>query len=390
MEPAKVIPQSVAVDILPVERSTYESMAGDFVSQFSKQKGVLSIGQFGSINTPGVSDLDLLLVCRDEDCKTITFRAREFARQSAAHRYVFWHDVAVVPASVAKYLLYVHSLENLRTLFGPAEVLEAAIQPDSNCILIREILWNSYFWQIRLGQCMQQGASLRLLLLLSHSSGLAAASNYRITGNHGYAQILAARDQEHRRQILQAPRGEQGELAKDYFGEAVQILARSDWVLGSWMTRNGLSGGKAASERILLRKHHSAVFDDSAVADQGMLHLHSRGEHLTYFPSFYYTVGCLIARPYGRLHPGLANVWRAEKLQANAANQRLQSAAEAWNEVIASIFDGFVRVGGDPMDLTVAPFNWTDPRSSSARILGKIQRAILPRRDLRGTGRGSL
>lgn len=262
MKPIEIMPRTVLLDIQPLDLSEYETIIDEFVDTFARQAGVLSIGQCGSVGAPGVSDLDLLIVCEEEKYRVVKLRTQEFARQSPLHHYLFWHDVGVVPPGAVKHLLYGHSLENLKTLWGSPEILQSCDKPDEIITLFREILWNSYFWNLRLYLCQQENASLRVMLMICKSSMIAAASNHRMMGEADRAQAIATLAQQERQHIMEAAPTDQADAAKAFFWEAVQTLARSHWELSCWINQKGLSSGQPVPRKLQLSENHVIVFDD--------------------------------------------------------------------------------------------------------------------------------
>jgi hypothetical protein len=381
MRPVEVVPRNLSVDIQSLDKSVYYAVIDEYVNRVSRHKGVLCIGQFGTIGTPGLSDIDLLVVCEDRYYTAITLYSQEFVRQSALHRYLFWHDVAVVPQGVVKYLRYIHSLENLRTVWGNSDILESCGQPDEIVTLFRNILWNSYFWSLILHLCQQDNVSLRLTLMLSKNAAMSIVSNYRLMGNEKYADIIALWAEQERQRILGAHPSEQSNLAKAYLWEAIQTLSKSDWDLSDWMTREGLSTRHSGQKKVWLSQEHVVVFNESYESSQKILHEHIGHTHVTYLPSFYYVVSCLIARPYLQLQRILSKIWDTAVAE-HIENATMRSAARKWNEALVGVFNVLREAGADPEchELIVFPFNLKRPISTSllrARRLINLVRKYL-------------
>ena len=72
-----------------VERPEYDSAIGHMVEKLSRQTGVVSIFQFGNINTPGISDIDILVVFKDGVECHINHRQD----LSELDRYLFSHSL---------------------------------------------------------------------------------------------------------------------------------------------------------------------------------------------------------------------------------------------------------------------------------------------------------
>ena len=369
MKYVEVMPNSLSLDIQPLENSVYYAMVEEYVNRFSRNKGVLCIGQFGSLGAPGISDIDLLVVCEDKNYREIELHSKEFVRQSPLHRYLFWHDVAVVPQSAIRYLRYIHSLDDLKIVWGKSDILESCEQPDEIITLFRTVLWNSYFWSLLLHLCQQDSVSLRLILMLSKNALMSAANNYYLMANEQYAKAITPRAQQERQRVLSAHPSDQSDLAKMYFGEAIQTLFKSDWDLSNWMIRGGLSLGKATQKKIRLSQSHVIVFDSSYESRQEVLHYHNGHIHFTCLPSFYYMISCLIAQPYLQLKPELSKVWSMTKAEY-IGSTKTRFAVTQWYEALIDVFNGLKRAGADPRnhELVVFPFSLTKQPISTASL----------------------
>lgn len=375
MTPVEIIPSSVLPDVFPLDKSVYQAVIEEYVDHFSRQDGVVWIGQFGSIGTPGVSDIDLLVVCEGEHCPAVHRHSQEFIRQSPLYSYAFFHDVAVVPPVAARYVLYVHTLVDLRTLWGNSEIPESLEQPDETIVLLRNILNNSQRWGEIVHLC-QSVVGLRRALVLSKSTMTSAEHNYHRVADEDYAGIIALRDGQERQRILAARPSVQGDLAAAYLWEAIQTLAQADWDLRNWMIREGLFSGSAGEKGIQLSQDHVVVFDDSH-ASRGVLHEHIGGQHVTYLPSFYYSMCNLIVQPYLQLQPGLSRVWSTSASE-HWENARIGDAARKWNETLVTMFTDLRRVGADPLVLNAFPFILKGQGSTSGPMVKRFVAGLLP------------
>ena len=372
MKPVRVVPNSFSLDTQNLDMSVYEKAIGEYVDRFSRRKGVLWIGQFGSVTTPGLSDIDLILVGEDEWCRVLALDSKEFVTWSPLHRYLFIHDVDVVPHSGVKYLSYFHPLDNLRTLWGDFAILNELEQADDMIRLFRAVLWNSSCWSKTLHFCRQDGVSLRSLLIRAKSLVTGAVHNYRLIGNGASVDAAIHRVELERQRILSAHPSEQSELARASFWGAVQTLAKSDWDLSTWMIQEGLSDGHSKKrKKIRLSEKHVIIFDDSYESSQERFHQHVLGTHITYLPFFYYAMGFLVAQPYLYLEPGLSKLWDM-RAAASIENVNIGRAAEDWNKAFLGHVKDFLRVGIPPMALNVYPFNVKRVDSMMRRFLKQV------------------
>jgi hypothetical protein len=105
---------------------TYNLTIAHAVDVFSTYPGIHAIYQYGGISTPGISDLDLLLVFADDAPTADGEWSRPF---DASELYVFMHGPAVVTQSLFARGAYLASLHGLRLLWGEAAAPEALDGP---------------------------------------------------------------------------------------------------------------------------------------------------------------------------------------------------------------------------------------------------------------------
>ncbi|WP_337286877.1 hypothetical protein [Candidatus Methylomirabilis sp.] len=376
MKPAKVLPKSFLLDTQNLDISVYEKVIEEYVHRFSRRKGVLWIGRFGAVTTPGASDIDLILVCEDEWCRVLALDSDEFVTQSPLHRYLFIHEVYVVPHSGVKYLSYFHSLNNLQSLWGDTTILNECEQPDNTIRLLRAVLWATSDWSKTLQLCQQDFVSLRSLLIRSKSLVTAAIHNYRLIGNEASVEAATHRIEQERQRILRADPSEQGDLARASFWGAVRTLAQSDWALRTWMIQEGLSDGRGEErKKIRLSDNQVIIFDDSHGSSYENLHQHVLGTHITYLPFFYYAIGLLAAQPILSLEPGLSRLWDVRGA-ARCDNVKLKRAGDNWNHAFLENVKEFRRAGIFPLALHVYPFNVK--RVDSMLRMRRVLKHVLP------------
>jgi hypothetical protein len=379
MKRQSISPRSFCVDIQPVNRDVYDDVIAEFVKQFARLKGVLCIAHFGSIKSPGISDIDLLVVIENEHYQDIERRAKEFRRQSHIHRYLFWHAIEVIPLSALPQLRYVSTVENLRILWGPPAIFDCCRKPDEFIQLLQTILWKGHVWGRLLCFCGKEQVSLRWTLLRLKSARLEAANSYRFAGQHGFAEEALSEDREFRERVLSALPVEQTILAKDAIGIAIESLLRSDRYLGDWLAENGISCIPVKTRKKTTPNwDHLVLFDGAHSVDD--LHQHSGDMHYTHLSSFYYTMTSLVARPFLVLNPRLAKVWD-ETVITSIPDRTLQSASQEWNDAFTTWFTQLRQVGGRPTTMTVYPLNVDTHFSIATRFKARAARI---RRDLGG------
>jgi hypothetical protein len=374
MKPVQVKPKSFIFDIQNLDAPVYEKMVGEFVEYFSRRKGTLWIGKLGSLSTPGISDIDLMLVCEDTHCRMLTHESEVFISQSPLHRYLFIHNVYVIPQHAVNYLFYFHPLDNLLTLWGDASILNECEQLDVMMRLFRTVLWNSIRWDRTLNYCQQDNVSLRSLLMCSKSLVTAANHNYRLMGNSAPEGKAKLRVEQGIQRILNTALNVQSNLAKALFWESVQILAKSDWDLNAWMIHENISNENGNRKKSWLFEKHVIIFDNSYELQQENFHQHFLGTHITHLPYFYYEIGSLIAQPYVYFEPSLSRIW-GTRLAENFYNVNLMEAAENWNRVFMGNVRESIRKGTQSVALEiykVYPFSVKKVRSTMRRLMSQI------------------
>lgn len=92
-------------DTIPISLKKYNDAQERFFNYFSSVSGVVCYGTFGSVNAPGLSDLDLVVVVEDECLSRKEFSIPKF---QGDENYIFTHAPLVVPVSLLHFLPYYH------------------------------------------------------------------------------------------------------------------------------------------------------------------------------------------------------------------------------------------------------------------------------------------
>lgn len=95
-------------DTRAVPLATYEAAKDRWLSYFSTSPGVIRYGTFGSIGAPGLSDLDLVVIVKDESLIKKEFLIPAFLGEE---NYIFTHAPLIVPASLVNLLPYYHLID---------------------------------------------------------------------------------------------------------------------------------------------------------------------------------------------------------------------------------------------------------------------------------------
>ncbi len=167
MRIAQYAPETILDDVRMLSAADYEAGIEEFIDRFRREFPYpVAFYQYGEVSTPGVSDLDLLVVCRDQDWRVAHQLAREVSGLSERMRYLFAHAPAVACDSVLPHLHGLHTLHGLVPVgngweweFSTTEALMG-----SELSFMRQAVWNSF---VRVGAVFldRTPASLRLTLL---------------------------------------------------------------------------------------------------------------------------------------------------------------------------------------------------------------------------------
>ncbi len=378
--PDRIRPRSITLDVRPIDRSAYEETVAQYLRQFSGRPGVRAIGTFGGVGTPGVSDIDLLVVCDDDSGADLERASDEFRRQSPLREYLFRHDVYVIPVSGVGDLLHFHPCDSLTTLWGDQSLLAGCRTPDEAGRLLRTVLWNSSCWGRTAGYCGETGLSLRSLLVRIKAIVMSALHNCWLMPEDLPAPLPGTLEEveAERREIVRAGERDQGAMAVALLHKVLDVLVESDRILATWLGRQGLVDGGGRTT-LRLSEHQVVVCEGVGRRDGSMVHRHASTTHETYLPSFYQAVGALVAAPFLTIEPSLARLWRPSR-ETRVADA-LRRAADRWQVAFRANVDGAVRVGLHPFALHVYPFNVrrvdSPARRYAKRILGARGRTWL-------------
>jgi hypothetical protein len=272
-----------------------------------------------------------------------------------------------------KTLYHFHPLDGPKTLWGESVMLRKCEPVDQFARLFRGVLWNSSCWSKTLHFCQQKAISLRSILIRAKSLVTGAEHNQRLIGKGSIASYSMQQIEQDRQRILNVDPDEQIDLARASFQEAVQTLILSDWDLSAWIRREGLLDGYNRKRNLWLSAKYKVVFDDSHKYSQKDFHQHILGTHIAYLPSFYYTLGLLVAQPYLQLEPGLSRLWDM-RVKENLVNKEIEQAAGIWNEAFWENIQDFQKADVPPLALNVYPFNVHKADS----FIGRFLKQVLP------------
>lgn len=230
------VPKEIIADVRDLVLADYEHAIDFSLEILRRQPGVCFVGQFGSVNNLGVSDIDLLVIVRDENFKTVYERSKHIPNEVPNGAYLFVDSIIVIPYSIARVGRVLHSFKNLRILWGDSSILELLKEPAFPVIFINTVIWNSHLWDAA-AKLSSNRQSLRPLLLGLGNFVQSIATDYALLSQATESQLNLEWGSEARLAILAAPAEERRELLVQYLWEALCRWLEADWALQDWWMR---------------------------------------------------------------------------------------------------------------------------------------------------------
>lgn len=140
--PGKIINQALKLTL-----TDYENGISRFVEiLLDRYPEKSAIYRFGSINTPGISDVDLLIIIDDEKWAEMELTVQRIIQSDNLFSQLFVHPPVIVGESLISSLPFLHTLDQC-TFIGSTwdplkEVLDHSL--DKGSLLLRHALWSSY------------------------------------------------------------------------------------------------------------------------------------------------------------------------------------------------------------------------------------------------------
>ena len=225
---------SVVDDLRSLDREAYTRATDAFVGALSATPGVLAVLQFGTVRFPGVSDLDLLVLCRDAEYQDVLARVRAETEALPEGGYLFWHPAAVVPLSLIEAAATLHTFRDPTLLWGDASPLEQAIERrDPWSQAVATMVWNTFFWRA-LSAVPLGDARLRGLLLLLGNCYQSVAANYDLVGEPRLAGAARAEAQLKRGALLAADGRDRRRMVQQALRDVTAAWHASERALQEW------------------------------------------------------------------------------------------------------------------------------------------------------------
>ena len=221
-------------DILPFTYSDYIVAIEQVVARLKEVSGVLSIAKYGSVNTPGISDIDMLIVCEDAAYYSVCKEARKVIHHITHGSYLFYHQIFVLPVSLVpvRNIFFVETFdETCSVLWGDASCMCSPEFPSLQIRTLTRRLWNNAARGVLKG--LPEQKSMRSLLLLLKVFAWQSALNARLSGNIDLERDVIKSVRMWRENIIAAPASERSALIAAAFERVVDEWKQSEILLGT-------------------------------------------------------------------------------------------------------------------------------------------------------------
>jgi hypothetical protein len=228
MQIADYAPRVIYPDVVDLKVEHYEQGLDTFISRCARDLPEdTEFYSFGKVTTPGVSDIDLLIIVRDEEWQKAHNVIKTQRLSSGLLYYLFFHEPLIVPRSIVPHICNLHTLGNCRHVYGKADALaefRLLADDDNQTGFTRHAVWASFI-RIAALQLQHSYIGLRKALMLMHNL-LSSA----LQGNEFLSEPVAidlSTDQL-RGEILKAPFAKQDRVTRYYLGRIVESLNQVD------------------------------------------------------------------------------------------------------------------------------------------------------------------
>ena len=264
-------PRLIYPDVPQMQLADYEAAIACFTERFGREfAGEYVIYQFGAIRTPGVSDIDLLIVVKDEFWKKAREIAKTIIASSGALHYLFAHEPLTICQSLLPHINLLHTLENLKFLNGTWDPIE---QPDGQNRLPGDVrlfghaIWNSI---MRVSASAFEDAVIGLrhsLVLVNNLLNSARRGNEFLT----QPVTIPFSTEQMRSEVLSAALPNQEQLLKGFIRQTIELLNKVDSLIDQELaSRIGLA--ITHSDVLALTKRRFIVTPLSISTTKAVLH----------------------------------------------------------------------------------------------------------------------
>jgi len=234
-------PSRIEDDIQDYRMADYQEAIRLYVQGIQKCPGIHFVGQFGSVSTPGVSDIDMLVIVDEENFFAVKEESRRLIRHIPGGPYLFWHWEIMLPWSLVTVSSALRTFDGLHPFWGDESLVETLTASSFPLSAITTIVWNSYLW--RYVTRLSNVRRLRMLLLLLSNIVQSLAATYRVLGQVARSMEALTWGQESRYEILAEPPGRRQQATVHFLEKAIRKWWEADWQMQEWWTHEVQAAG---------------------------------------------------------------------------------------------------------------------------------------------------
>lgn len=209
-------------DLKKLKSRDYEIALRRIVKDLSRLKYVREIYQFGQIKSPGISDIDLMIVLRD--IRNYESRVLEIMKIIAKIKnsdYLVVHRPIIVTGKDLRYINLFHSVANLKQIYGKSRKIKISYNPGSKEML----MWNSFFYELIFAAVSSPRIqSLRRNLLLLNNLVVCIENNDPVSKN---SYLFRKKVFNLRKKVLKTNKNLQNECT-NLFLEGIEFIKKQE------------------------------------------------------------------------------------------------------------------------------------------------------------------
>lgn len=155
----------------------YKKCIDFIVNTISNEPWCLAIKQFGSINFPSISDIDMLFIIDDKyNYAKIQKKIEHTIERAPYSKVCFQHKPIIINKEDYKYIKLFHSIERENTLYIKNQE-EINVKTNIKFSLPQIMIWNTYFYKIFFVSSSLRKINLRYFLLLLNNMAYSIKNN---------------------------------------------------------------------------------------------------------------------------------------------------------------------------------------------------------------------
>jgi hypothetical protein len=184
----------------PIQKNfnDYEKAIENYINNIKKHDEVASVYQIGNIGVAGISDIDIIVILNNEQKCNNNYSV--FDNVSNEHKYLFMHDVFIVPKNLGTRLNLITSIFEIKHLYGERVRFDSPNDEQKiieSLILLNDVATVSISHEYEYWLC-QKELDLRLILARINSLkypiymlyDIAEAFNISIINKNNYSEFI--------------------------------------------------------------------------------------------------------------------------------------------------------------------------------------------------------